>query len=143
MDKGQATENDLNLYAWYALFLPGPIDPDAIAVAQRANDLSKNANFAVLHTLACVDAQAGKTSQSRDLLLKAMDASHMEEPNSEVWFGFALIAEQYGVLDAAQKMYQRVEKPKTDYPGATYGIAQERLAALRGDSNETAKAAVQ
>jgi tetratricopeptide (TPR) repeat protein len=143
MDKGQATENDLNLYAWYALFLPGPIDPDAIAVAQRANDLSKNANFAILHTLACVDAQAGKTSQSRDLLLKAMDASHMEEPNSEVWFGFALIAEQYGVLDAAQKMYQRVEKPKTDYPGATYGIAQERLAALRGDSNETAKAAVQ
>ena len=69
IDKGQATENDLNLYAWYALFLPGPMEQSAIDVAQRANDLSKNANFPILHTLACVDAEAGKTSQARDLLL--------------------------------------------------------------------------
>ncbi len=33
-----------------------------------------------------------------------------------MWFGFALIAEQYGVLDAAEQMYSRVEKPKVDYP---------------------------
>jgi tetratricopeptide (TPR) repeat protein len=131
IDKGQATENDLNLYAWYALFLPGPMEQSAIDVAQRANDLSKNANFPILHTLACVDAEAGKTSQARDLLLKAMDAVHMEEPNSEVWFGFALIAEQYGVLDAAEKMYSRVEKPKVDYPGTSYVIAQQHLTMLR------------
>jgi hypothetical protein len=131
IDKGQATESDLNLYAWYALLLPGPIDQNAIDVAQRANDLSKNANFAILHTLASVDAQAGKTSQARDLLLKAMDALHLEEPNSEVWFGFALIAE---------KMYSRVEKPKLDYPGTSYVIAQQHLTMLRGSANNSGKA---
>jgi len=141
IDKGQATEEDMNLYAWYALLLPGPIEQDALDVAQRANDLTKNANFAILHTLACVDAEAGKTSQARDLLLKAMEAAHQEEPNPEVWFGFALIAEQYGVLDAAEKMYGRVEKPKTNYPGTTYIIAQQHLAALHNVANVSAKAA--
>ncbi len=139
IDKGQATENDLNLYAWYALLLPGPIEQDTIDVAQRANDLTKNANFSILHTLACVYAQAGKTSQARDLLLKAMDALHIEEPNSEVWFGFAVIAEQYGVLDAAGKMFGRVEKPKFDYPGTSYAIAQQHLTALRNSANGRAK----
>jgi len=133
IDKGQATENDLNLYAWYALLLPGPIQQDAIDAAQRGNDLTNNGNFAILHTLACVDAQAGKASQARDLLLKAMDVLRLEEPNSEIWFGFALIAEQYGVLDAAGKMYSRVEKPTVDYSGtSSYIIAQRHLATLRG-----------
>lgn len=142
IDKGQATASDLNLYAWYALFLPGRVEQNAIDQAQRANDLSNNANFAILHTLACVDAQSGKTSQARDLLLKAMDALHLEEPNSEVWFGFALIAEQYGVLDAAEKMYSRVEKPKGDYAGASYAIAQQHLTNLhlRGSTHNAAKA---
>ena len=121
-------------------FSPGPIEQSAIDVAQRANDLSKNANFAILHTLACVDAEAGKTSQARDLLLKAMDSLHLEEPNSEVWFGFALVAEQYGVLDAAEKMYSRVEKPKVDYPGTSYVIARQHLTMLRGSANNSAKA---
>jgi len=140
IDKGQATENDNNLYAWYALLLPDPIEEKTIEVAQRANELSKSANFSILHTLACVDAQAGKTSQARDLLLKAMDVSHLEEPNSEVWFGFALIAERYGVVDAAEKMYSRVEKPKVDYPGTSYVIAQQHLAMLRSGGNNSAKA---
>jgi tetratricopeptide (TPR) repeat protein len=122
------------------LLLPGPIEQNAIDVAQRANDLSKNASFAILHTLACVDSQAGKTSQARDLLLKAMDALHLEEPNSEIWFGLGLIAEQYGVVDAAEKMYARVEKPKFDYPGTSYVIAQLHLATLHGTLNSSAKA---
>lgn len=139
IDKGQATAIDLNLYAWYALLVSAPIDQDAIDVAVRANDLTKNANFAILHTLACVYAQAGKTSQARELLLKAMDALHVEEPNSEIWFGFASIAEQYGVFDAAEAMYRRVEKPKFDYPGTSYVIAQQRLAGLGKNTATTAK----
>jgi hypothetical protein len=66
---------------------------------------------------------------------------HLEEPNPEVWFGFALIAEQYGVYDAAERMYQRVEKPKFNIPAATYNLAEEHLAALRkieGDSSKKA-----
>ena len=114
-----------------------PVDQDAIDVGVRANDLTKNDNFAILHTLACVYAQAGKISQAREVLLKAMETLHVEEPNSEIWFGFASIAEQYGSFDAADAMYRRVEKPQFDYPGTSYVISQQRLAGLR--RNLTAK----
>ena len=142
IDKGQATANDLNLYAWYALFLSTPLGHDGVEIGQRANELTKNANFDILHTLACLDAQIGQTSQARELLLKAMEASHLEEPNSAVWLGLALIAEQYGVVDAAQKMYGRVEKPLTEYPGSSYALAQLHLATLRDTAKtSTARAA--
>ncbi len=130
IDKGMATQEDLNLYAWYALLLPSPITDETLDVAHRANDLGKNSNFAVLHTLACVYAQAGKTSQAREYLLKAMDVAQLEEPNSEVWFGFGLIAEQYGAVDAAESMYRRVEENEFEYPGSSYALSQQHLAAM-------------
>jgi tetratricopeptide (TPR) repeat protein len=130
IDKGKANEQDFNLYAWHALFLPGPIDAETLDFAHRASDLTKNSNFSILHTLACVYAQAGKTSQARDYLLKAMDVSHMDEPDPTIWLGFALIAEQYGIYDAAGTMYRRVEKAKFEVPGSNYAIAQQHLAQL-------------
>lgn len=130
IDRGKSTEEDLNLYAWYALLLPNPITDETLDLAHRANDLGKNNNFNVLHTLACVYAQAGKTSQAREYLLKAMDVAQLEEPNSEVWLGFGLIAEQYGIANAADNMYHRVEKPEFEYPGSSYVVAQRHLAAL-------------
>jgi tetratricopeptide (TPR) repeat protein len=92
IDRGKATESDMNGYAWNALFTPAPLDQDAIDTARRANDLTKNSNFAILHTLACLYAETGKTTQARELLLKAMEAGEMEDPDSEIWFGFAKIA---------------------------------------------------
>ena len=117
IDQGQATENDLNLYAWYALLLPPPIDAETIDTAVRANDLSKNADFAILHTLACVYAQDGKTGQARELLLKAIDALHLEEPNPEVWFGLALIAEQCGEIRCPTKDVRAGRKTKIRVSG--------------------------
>lgn len=137
MDKGQSNSEDLNLYAWFALALPGPVDQEAIDTGVRATDLSKN-SFAIQHTLGCVYAQSGKTTQARELLLKAMDDNHLAEPNAEIWFGFGLIAEQYGAADAAQKMFARVEKPKTEYPSSSYALAQKHLANLKGAANVTA-----
>jgi len=137
MDKGQSNSEDLNLYAWFALTLPGPIDQDAIDTGVRATDLSKG-SFALQHTLGCLYAQAGKTTQARELLLKAMDDMHLEEPNSEIWFGFGLIAEQYGAADAAEKMFARVEKPKSEYPASSYALAQEHLAKLKSAGKLTA-----
>ena len=110
-------------------------------MAQRGSDLTNGSSFAIMHTLACLDAQAGRTSQARELLLKAMDAGGMEEPNSEVWFGFGLIAEQYGVVDSAREMFKRVEKPKDSLPGDTYALAQRHLAALAKASGSTSKSA--
>ncbi len=143
MDRGKATASDLNSYAWDALMIPGPVDQDSLDAAQRANQQTKNGSFAILHTLACLYAEAGKASQARDLLLKAMDAAKMEEPDSEVWFAYGKIAEQYGEIEAARTMYARVEKPESEYPGSSYVLAQQRLAALKTAAATTAKNALQ
>ena len=100
----------------YALLIPHPIDQDTIDAALRANDLTNNANFGMLRTLGCVYAAAGKTNQSRELLLKAMDSLYLNEPNSDVWFGLGLIAEQYGEFAAAEQMFERVERPDLATP---------------------------
>ena len=143
IDKGQGSDFDLNLFAWYALYVPGPVTQDSLDSAERASELTKNANFAIMHTLACLDARSGKTSQARDLLLKAMEIQHMDEPDSSIWLAFGMIAEQYGVQEAAQKMYARVEKQKIESPGSNYALAQQRLAAIRSLPGGPAKSAGQ
>ncbi|MBI3474419.1 MAG: hypothetical protein HY010_01710 [Acidobacteria bacterium] len=130
IDKGKATATDLNLYAWYALFLPTPVNDETLQIAHRASELTQNNNFSILHTVACAYAEAGKPVVAREYLLKAMDAAHLQEPESAVWLGFALIAEQYGITDAAQTMYRRVEKAKFEYAGSNYALAQQHLATL-------------
>ncbi|HJX84916.1 MAG TPA: hypothetical protein VJ723_11275, partial [Candidatus Angelobacter sp.] len=139
MDRGKATEQDLNGFAWYALSVPGPIDRESIDAAQRANELTKNADSNILHTLACLEAAVGKTTQARDLLFKAMDTAQEEEPGPEIWFGFGTIAEEYGEYDAARAMYVRMEKPKTDSPGSSYALGQQRLAALPKTAADASK----
>jgi tetratricopeptide (TPR) repeat protein len=131
IEKDKATSSDLNWYSWDALMLPNGVDQDAIEAAQRANDLAKSASFSVLHTLACLYADAGKATQAREVILKAMDAGRLEEPDSAVWFAFGKIAEQYGEINSARSMYGRVEKSTTDAPGTSYELAQKRLQALR------------
>lgn len=141
MDTNKATSEDLNLYAWNTLLLPGPPAPDAIEAAERANGQSKNTDFGILHTLACIYAEIGKESQARELLIQAMDAAYLEKPNSAIWFGFAKLAEQYGEIQTAQTLYQRVEKPKQDTPGSNYALAQARLLALKNSSSSSTSAA--
>jgi hypothetical protein len=63
-----------------------------------------------------------------------MKAANLEDPNSDLWLGFGLIAEQYGETDAASKAYGRVEKPKVPFPATSYDLAQHHLAALNGMS---------
>ena len=137
-DRSKATQNDLNLYAWDALFLPGDIGADSIEAAERANQLSQNANYSIMHTLACLYAHAGKAAQARELLLKAMDGK-LEEPDSSVWLGYGQIAEAYGEPDAAQAMYARVDKAQPEVPGSNYFLAQQRLLALKNMPSTSAK----
>jgi Flp pilus assembly protein TadD len=98
---------------------------------QQANMLGKSASFSELHTLACIYAYQGKTSEARELLLRAMTAANLSEPNSAIWLGFGAIYEQYGDDDAAIDAYKKVEKPvgvigSTD----TFVLAQNRLRAF-------------
>ena len=137
-DRSKATQEDLNLFAWDALFLPGEIGPDSIEAAERANQLSQNANYSIMHTLACLYAHAGKAAQARELLLKAMDGK-LEEADSSVWLAYGQIAEAYGEPDAAQAMYARVDKAQTEAPGSNYFLAQQRLLALKTTPTTSAK----
>ena len=59
-----------------------------------------------------------------------MDAASLEEPNSAIWLGFGLIAEQYGVVEAAENMFGRVEKDQVESPASSFSIAQTHLEAL-------------
>jgi transglutaminase-like putative cysteine protease/Tfp pilus assembly protein PilF len=137
-DHSKATQNDLNLFAWDALFLPGEIGPETIEAAERANQLSQNSNFSIMHTLACLYAHSGRAAQGRELLLKAMDGK-LEEPDSSVWLAYGQIAEAYGEPDAAQAMYARVDKGQAEVPTSNFALAQQRLLALKNTPATSAK----
>jgi tetratricopeptide (TPR) repeat protein/transglutaminase-like putative cysteine protease len=127
LDGGQAEVEDYNQYAWLTLF-GGPVDAQAVEAAQQANSLTKNANFSILHTLACVYAAQGKAAEARQSLLQGMDSANMSTPSSPAWYALGAIYEDYGLADAARAAYLKVEKP--DYgpdPLDTYVLAQRKL----------------
>lgn len=41
-----------------------------------------------------------------------MDAAGLGQPDSEVWFGFGALYEQYGVAEAAVEAFRKVKKPE-------------------------------
>ena len=134
IDKGTAKADDYNLYGWSALF-DNTVGDAAIKAARQATMLTNNAHFAELHTLACLYAATGKTSEARDLLLKAMSVGNYATPNSQIWFGFGSIYEQFGVVDAAIRAYSKVDDPhKRIDPTSTYLLAQSRLKILESGS---------
>jgi predicted Zn-dependent protease len=137
-DRSKATQSDLNLFAWDALFLPGEIGQDSVEAAEHANQLSQNADYSIMHTLACLYARTGKAARARELLLKAMDGK-LEEPDSSVWLAYGQIAEAYGEPNAAQAMYARVDKAQPDTPTSNYVLAQQRLLALKSLPSTSAK----
>jgi tetratricopeptide (TPR) repeat protein len=133
LDSGKATSNDYNSFAWLALF-DNHLESESIQAGQQANLLSKNSSFADLHTLACLYAAQGKTTEARQLLLDAMSAGNLAEPNSSIWFGFGSIYEQFGENDAAIAAYRKVTAPEGPInPIDTYNLAQTRLKGLRAN----------
>jgi tetratricopeptide (TPR) repeat protein len=129
--EGNVSASDLNEVAWSSLFT-GRVDQSDIEAALKAANSGKK-NAGILHTLGCVYAEAGKTKEARDVLLEAMDLLDLDEPDSNYWFGFGRIAEQYGERDVAIADYTRAIKPENpaDIPDSSYRLAQIRLEALR------------
>lgn len=127
LDVGKAEPDDLNDIAWYSLFT-GKVEETDVEGALKAAQLSKN-NPAMLHTLGCVYAESGKTKESREVLIQAMDSLNLSEPDENYWYAFGRIAEQYGEYDAARSDYERVTKPKMaiDIHSSSYRLAQMRL----------------
>ncbi|HWH59634.1 MAG TPA: DUF3857 domain-containing protein [Terriglobales bacterium] len=139
-DAGKAEANDLNELAWDSLFFDrkGGSDLDS---ALKASQLSQN-SAAVLHTLGCVYAELGQTKQAREVLLQAMDVLGLDQPDSNYWYAFARIAEQYGENEIANAYYAKVEKPKLalNLPNSTYELAQIRVKALKASSGKLSAA---
>lgn len=130
IDQGKGDANLLNSMAWFALYT-GKVEQADIATATKATQMDRD-NPAILHTLACLYAETGKTKEARDLLVRAMDELNLDEPDDDYWYAFGRIAEQYGERGVAITDYRKLEKPKTALaiPASTYQLAQNRLKAL-------------
>jgi tetratricopeptide (TPR) repeat protein/transglutaminase-like putative cysteine protease len=134
LDSGKATADDYNNYAWIGLF-HNDLGDDITKAAQQSAEMGKNSGFSELHTLACIYAAQGKTTEARQVLQQAMDAGNMAEPNSVVWYALGLIYEQYGAKAAALDAYRRVQAHEFDDhtyvdPASTYVLAQDRIREL-------------
>jgi tetratricopeptide (TPR) repeat protein len=144
LDSDKAVGNDYNSYAWLGLF-DGHVGEDSLKAAQHSTEVSKSSNFADLHTLACIYAAEGRTTEARQTLDQAMYAGNQPEPNSEVWYALGMIYEQYGANDAALAAYHRVQAHEFDDhtyidPEATYLLAQGRIQALTAGGAKTVPA---
>ena len=129
-DQGKQDAGLLNSTAWFALFT-GKVQDRDISNAIKSTQLAKD-NPHILHTLGCLYAETGKTTDGRELLLRAMDDLNLDEPNDDFWYAFGRIAEQYGERDIAIADYQKLQKPKyaLEIPTSSYTLAQMRLKAL-------------
>jgi tetratricopeptide (TPR) repeat protein len=139
VEQGKEDAGLLNDSAWFALFT-GKVEDADIRMAIKSTQLAKD-NPAILHTLACLYAEVGKTKEAHDLLLRGMDDMNLDEPNDSYWYAFGLIAEQYGEREIAIADYRKLEKPKEvlAIPTSTYQLAQMRLKAMNADAGAAGK----
>jgi Tfp pilus assembly protein PilF len=111
------------------------VDAASIDAGQQANSLTKSSSFNIIHTLACLYAAQGKTTEARQLLLDGMAAANLAEPNSAVWLGFGYIYEQFGADGSAIAAYRKVTKPESTPidPTDPWVLAQAHLKSLHAD----------
>lgn len=130
VNEGKASASDLNGFAWYSLF-KGKTTNEDLEAALKAAQLS-NKNASLLHTLGCVYIELEKIKEAREVLIQAMDATSLDEPDDAYWYAFGRIAEQSGEVDAARANYERVTPPKNelDLAGSPYELARARLATI-------------
>jgi transglutaminase-like putative cysteine protease/Flp pilus assembly protein TadD len=139
IDQGKENASLLNSMAWFALYT-GKVDQTDVATATKATQMDQNSP-AILHTLACVYAETGKTKEAHDLLLRAMDELNLDEPDDDYWYAFGRIAEQYGERVVAISDYRKLAKPKDAMliPTSSYQLAQNRAKAMSSEEIATGK----
>jgi hypothetical protein len=93
---GEATSGDMNSLAWAAL-CAGRLTAESIETAQNAVKMGKVQKFGPLQTLAAVYAEIDKTTEAHETMLRGMEVGSQLEPDSESWYVFGRIAEQYGL----------------------------------------------
>jgi tetratricopeptide (TPR) repeat protein/transglutaminase-like putative cysteine protease len=139
IDQGKGDASLLNSMAWFALYT-GKVDQADVATATKATQMDQNSP-AILHTMACVYAEMGKTKEAHDLLLRAMDELNLDEPDDDYWYAFGRIAEQYGEREVAISDYRKLGRPKDTMaiPTSSYQLAQNRLKTMGAEEAATGK----
>lgn len=127
VDELSPTQNDYNNAAWFELFV-GNVN-HAMENARRATAEESQTSPAALHTLATLYAETGKNIEARDALLRTLDKSRRETPDSSDWYVLGRMAENYGVREAALAAYKRVDKKEAD-GASVWELAQKRLKAM-------------
>ena len=134
---GKESGNDLNNLAW-SVFVEKGGTQEAIEHAQKGLLLLKN-DFGLLHTIAAVMADAGRTPEARDYLWQAMEAAGMDAAEEEMSDSIKLVlgvtAQHLGLPDAAKEYYSQMKPAKNkaedgESSGSSYSIAQKRLKSL-------------
>ncbi len=128
---GKGTARDYNSIAWSDV-LAGTVSEESLETARRGVALSESKNGAILHTLAALYAEMGKTNEARDVILQTMNVWELDQPDGQSWYVYGRIAEAYKLPNSAIKAYQRVEAPEVKHflNDTTYAVAQRRLAIL-------------
>jgi len=127
VDELSPTQNDYNNAAWFELFAGNVTH--AMENARRATAEESQTSAAALHTLATLYAETGKNIEARDALLRTLDKSRRDQPDSSDWYVLGRMAENYGVREAALAAYNRVDKKEND-GASVWELAQRRLAAM-------------
>jgi tetratricopeptide (TPR) repeat protein len=127
-----ANTGDFNNLAWLSLFRGGVTDSD-VSVALRAASMSQNRSPSILHTVAALYAEVGKTAEARQVILQSMALSG-RIPEREDWYVFGRIYEQLGEREAAIAAYRKVTGPQDEKepasPTSSATLAERRLKAL-------------
>jgi len=127
VDELSPTQNDYNNAAWFELFVGNVTH--AMENARRATAEESQTSAAALHTLATLYAETGKNIEARDALIRTLDKSRRDQPDSSDWYVLGRMAENYGVRDAALAAYKRVVKKEGD-GASVWELAQRRLKAM-------------
>ncbi|MES1245985.1 MAG: DUF3857 domain-containing protein [Acidobacteriota bacterium] len=129
-DAGRADANVYNQMAWIQLFR-GKVDDRTVELAQRAATLSGYKSYAVLHTLAALYAEQGKTAEAYRLILQALEVKG-GDPGDSDWYVFGRLAESYGLPDAARRCYEKARAADEAEPDpiSSLHLVRRRLEAL-------------
>ena len=127
VDELRPSSGDYNNVAWNALLSGKDLDR---ALEDARTAMQRGGGSALLHTLASLYAETGKSLEAREALLQSMDDAGRDEPAPHDWYVLGRIAENYGATDAALAAYKKVDKPKESVAASTWVLAERRLKAI-------------
>ena len=128
---GRAESVDYNQSAWADL-VAGTVTQASLDTANQGVQSGGGTSPALMHTIAAVDAELGKASEARAVLLQRLKLQSSIDPSDDDWYVFGRIAEQYGRNAEAAAIYRRLQKPADErmIPSSSYALAQKRLKAV-------------